>query len=314
MSLLVSQDSYPLVAVVGPTGSGKSELALRLAESFRGEILNCDSVQVYRNLDVGSAKTPAARRFGIPHHLLDIAAPDEQLTAGEYARRASEALRDIRSRGALPVMAGGTGFYLRALLAGLSPAPAANDKLRARLAAVARRRPTALHRFLRQRDAAAARAIHPNDHQKLMRAIELAGRIPPPRQALQGFRVLKIGLSPERSRLYEKLNQRAAEMFETGLLAETQGLLDSGVSPKAKALESLGYRQAVKVLTLGMPVAEAIAECQLRTRHYAKRQMTWFRAEPDVHYFNGFGSDAEVQQEAASLVRAFLAECAANLD
>jgi len=298
--------AYPLIAVVGPTGAGKSALALQLAQEFQGEIVNCDSVQVYRHMDIGSAKTPAARRGGISHHLLDVVDPSEELTAGDYARQAGEVLRQIRSRGALPVMAGGTGFYLRALLEGLSPAPARNAELRARLSDLARRRPAALHRFLRLRNPAAAARIHGNDRQKLMRAIELGNGIAAPRQALQGFRVLRIGLNPERSQLYARLNERTAWIFEDGLLAETQALLDAGISPSAKALATLGYRQAVKVLTLGLPLAEAIADCQIRTRQYAKRQLTWFRAQADVHWLDGFGDDAGVQQEADRVVREFL--------
>jgi tRNA dimethylallyltransferase len=303
----VVDDAYPLIAVVGPTGSGKSELALRLAREFHGEIVNCDSVQVYRWMDIGSAKTPATRRGGILHHLLDVIHPAEELTAGDYARQAGEVLEQIHARGALPVVAGGTGFYLRALLDGLSPAPARNEELRARLNEVWRRRPTALQRFLRRRNPAAAARIHGNDRQKLMRAIELGAGAALPRQALQGFRTLKIGLNPERCRLYEKLNERTAWMFENGLLTETKALLDAGVPPSAKALGTLGYRQAVKVLTLGLPLADAVADCQTRTRQYAKRQMTWFRAQADIHWLNGFGEDAGVQQEADRLVGAFLA-------
>lgn len=299
-------DAYSLIAVVGPTGSGKSALALRLAAWFHGEIVNCDSVQVYRGLDIGSAKTPQTARLGIPHHLVDVIDPSGELTAGDYARMAGEVLQEIGLRGALPVIAGGTGFYLRALLHGLSPAPRRDPALRDRLAKVAQRRPGALHRFLRRHDEAAAERIHPNDHQKLIRAIELAGQITQPRQELAGFRVLKIGLKPPRGALYEKLNQRSRWMFEHGLLAETEGLLYSGVPASAKALATLGYRQAIAMLNQGWSLDAAIADCQLRTRHYAKRQITWFRAEPDVHWLAGFGEEDGVQQEAAALVRRFL--------
>ncbi len=300
--------TYPLIAVVGPTGAGKSALALHLAKMFAGEIVNCDSVQVYRQMDIGSAKTPEAQRCGIVHHLLDAIDPGEELTAADYARTAVETLRQIRFRGTLPIVAGGTGFYLRALLDGLSPAPAKNERLRARLSALALRRPAALHRFLRQRNPAAAARIHGNDHQKLIRAIELGNGATAPRQRLQGFRVLKIGLNPERAQLYEKVNERTSWMFENGLLAEAKALLDAGISPSGKALGTLGYRQAVKVLTAGLPVAAARADCQVRTRRYAKRQLTWFRAQADVHWLNGFGDDAGVQQEAGWLVRTFLSQ------
>jgi tRNA dimethylallyltransferase len=298
--------AYPLLAVVGPTGAGKSALALRLAAQFRGEIVNCDSVQVYRGLDIGSAKTPVAQRLGIPHHLLDVVSADGDLTAGTYARMAVEVLNAIRSRGSLPVVVGGTGFYLRALIDGLSPAPPRDSELRVRLTAIAARRPAALHRLLRQRDAAAAGRIHPNDHQKIMRAIETAGRVTAPRQTLEGFRVLKIGLNPDRERLYSKLNQRSAWMFENGLLAETQALLEAGASPGAKALGTLGYKQAVRALTQCLSLEEAVADCRIRTRNYAKRQLTWFRKEPAVHWLYGFGDEVRLQEEAALFVHAFL--------
>ena len=299
-------DAYPLIAVVGPTGSGKSALALHLAVLFGGEIVNCDSVQVYTGLDIGSAKTPVGQRFGVPHHLLDVIGAESEMTAGDYARHAGVVLEGIRGRGALPVIAGGTGFYLRALLDGLSPAPKRNPELRARLAVVAQRRPGALHRFLKKGDAKAAARLHENDHQKLIRAIEMAGTVQEERRGVQGFRVLKIGLNPDRAALYEKLDRRCEWMFGNGLLEETRVLLESGVSASAKALGTLGYRQALGVLSEGMSVAEAIAECQLRTRHYAKRQITWFRAEKELRWVNGFGGDEAVQEEAAEMVRSFL--------
>ena len=300
------QDAYPTIAVVGPTGAGKSSLALSLATRFGGEIISCDSVQVYAGLDIGSAKTPPAERLGIAHHLLDLIEPEGEVTAGDYVREATAVLEAIRLRGALPVIVGGTGFYLRALLHGLSPAPTRNPQLRERLAAMGQRRPAALHRFLQRHDRAAAERIHPNDHQKLIRAIELAGQITQPRQGLAGFRFLKIGLNPPRAALYERLNERSRWMFENGLLEETEGLLNRGVPATAKPLATLGYRQAVSVLTQAMPLEEAIADCQMRTRHYAKRQLTWFRAEPDVCWLTGFGDHEEVIHQAVALVQAFL--------
>jgi tRNA dimethylallyltransferase len=292
--------------VLGPTGAGKSSLALSIASRFHGEIVNCDSVQVYRGLDIGSAKVPAADRRGIPHHLIDIIDPAAHLTAGAYAGVAREVLSDMQSRTALPVVAGGTGFYLKALLDGLSPAPGRDEDLRARLAALKQRRPAALYRILRRCDPAAARRIHPNDHQKLMRAIELSRTQTLPRQSLTGFRVLKIGLRPERRMLYERLDERSAAMFQHGLLEETRTLLESGISPRAKCLQTLGYKQAVEVIAGNLPLADAIRECQTKTRQYAKRQITWFRAEPDVHWLPGFGADPAIEEKALALVSDFL--------
>jgi tRNA dimethylallyltransferase len=304
----------PLLVVLGPTGAGKSELGLVLAERFGGEIVNCDSVQVYRGLDVGSAKVPTSGRRGVPHHLIDIAAPEEDVTAGQYSRHARWALGEIRDHGHIPVVVGGTGLYLRALLDGLSPAPQRHEELRRRLQKTALRRPRVLHRFLRRYDRDAASRIHENDHQKLIRAVELTlvGRQPAtviqsmPRTPLEGFRVLKIGLSPERKALYRQIDTRTARMFEDGLTEETQSLLDAGVSPHAKALQSLGYRQAQGVLAGSMTKDAAVTECQTKTRQYAKRQMTWFRREPDVQWLDGFGNDEVVKSVAIVMTEAFL--------
>jgi tRNA dimethylallyltransferase len=297
-----------LIVVAGPTGSGKSDLALALARRFQGEIVNCDSVQVYRGLDIGSAKTPAAEREAVPHHLIDVADPNADLTAGAFAQLARAALAEITARQRLPIIAGGTGFYLRSLLDGLSPAPARNPDLRARLANIAAHRPTTLHWLLQRRDPAAALRIHPNDHQKLIRALELSAAAEPlpSRLPLTGYSVLKIGLNPPRSELYQRLNLRTAAMFQNGLLAETQALLDAGVNPTAKSLQTLGYKQAAQVLTQKVPLADAVADCQTKTRQYAKRQLTWFRRESNIEWLEGFGNSAETQAAAMQLVANFL--------
>ncbi len=287
-----------LIAIVGPTGSGKSALALALARSFRGEILNFDSVQVYRGLNIGSAKTPPEERQGIPHHLLDVVSPLEDFTAGLFASRARACLDEIAGRDALPVLVGGTGFYLRSLLDGLSPAPAKNPELRQRL-----HHSNGLHRFLRRLDPAAAARIHANDRQKLIRAIELALAVssPAPRQPLEGFRVLKIGLNPDRGTLYSRLNLRSQAMFDRGLIEETQSLLQSGIPPNARAMQSLGYKQAVALIAGQITREEAIADVQTKTRQYAKRQLTWFRHETGVQWLDGFGEDPDIQQRAMAL-------------
>ena len=281
-----------------------------LAEAAGGEILNFDSVQVYRGFDIGSAKVPPSDRRGIPHHLIDLIGADEELSAGSFARIARQTIADVTSRGALPLLVGGTGFYLRAILEGLSPAPGRNDSLRARLTRVGQRRPGVLHRFLRRRDLAAAQRIHPNDAQKLIRAIELTvvtGRPATetqslPRESLQGYTVLKLGLSPDRAELYQRLDRRTAQMFNGGLLEEAQALLQSGAAETAKPLQSLGYKQALAALDGSLSLGGAIRECQTKTRQYAKRQMTWFRREHDVHWLNGFGGDEVIRQEAVRLL------------
>ena len=314
VSPLLESDLSPLLVVLGPTGSGKSQLALHLAGELTGEIVNFDSVQVYKGLDIGSAKVSAGARKGIPHHLIDVLEPGEELTAGAYSRLARETLTRIRERGRIPILAGGTGFYLRALVDGLSPAPSRDENLRVRLAELAGRRPAALHRYLRYKDAAAAARIHPNDHQKLSRAIELTllGDRPAsetqsqPREGLRGFAPFKIGLSPDRASLYSALNRRTAEMFEGGLIEETCVLLQSGLSGNSKALQSLGYKQAVQVIRDGRDRAEALNECQTKTRQYAKRQLTWFRGEAGVHWLEGFGYEPGVQEAALLAAREFL--------
>lgn len=307
-------ETAPLVALVGPTGAGKSDLSLQIAQFFEAEIVNCDSVQVYKCLDIGSAKLALEQRRGIPHHLVDIVNPHEELSAGEYARVARDVLCSIRSRQRIPLVVGGTGFYLRALLDGLSPAPARDPELRKKLTKLEERRRGALHRWLRLRDRTAAGRIHPNDAQKLIRAIELtilAGRPATavqaqPRQGLHGYSIIKIGLAPERGALRERINERCSEMFRNGLLQETAALLSGGLSPGAKALQTLGYKQAIDVLSGQSSFEVGVAECQAKTRQYAKRQMTWFRGDPDIHWLHGFGNDPRIQQSALDLLKNLL--------
>jgi tRNA dimethylallyltransferase len=303
-------NASPLVAIVGPTGSGKSDLALRICEEFGGEAVNCDSLQMYRYLDIGTAKLSEEARRGIPHHMLDILNPDEVSTAGEYATRARPLLDAIAAR-ALPVVVGGTGFYLRALLDGLFPSPPRDAQLRADLERREQRRTGALHRLLRRFDPAAARAIHANDIPKLIRALEVRLLTRRPitawfaegREALAGFRPVKIGLDPPRAALYAQLNARCRQMFEAGLIEEVQRILDMGWKEPIKPFESHSYRQALRVLRGTMTVEQAILEAQTNTRRYAKRQMTWFRKEPGVEWLKGFGGDQTVQDAAVEFVR-----------
>ncbi|MFC6646699.1 tRNA (adenosine(37)-N6)-dimethylallyltransferase MiaA [Granulicella cerasi] len=305
----------PLIVLAGPTASGKTALSLLLAETFGGEIVSCDSVAVYRMLDVGSAKPSAAERARVPHHGLDLYDPNEHPTAGDYARHARATLDDITRRGKLPIIAGGTGLYLRATLEGLAPAPLRNEPLRDKLRARAEKHGSAyIHRVLQRLDARAAAAIHANDTPKIIRSIEvtLAGRAPQTEQwlsgrdALQGFRVLKLGLNPPRPLLYERINVRAAQMFDRGLLQETDAIR-AQYGADARALTTLGYLQALAVLQGSLDLPEAIAQVQQGHRNYAKRQMTWFRRDGEMHFLNGPGDDDAVQQAALDTVRSFLA-------
>ena len=303
-----------VIVILGPTGSGKSDLALRLAAEFSGEVVNCDSLQIFRYFDIGTAKLPADHRRGIPHHLIDILDPDQLFTAGEYARLAREVLAEISARGQLPVVAGGTGFYLRALLDGLFPGPARDQALRDRLAERERRRPGSIHRLLGRFDPQAARRIHPNDLPKLMRALEVCLLTRRPvteiyqegRNELRGYEILKIGLSPLREQLYARLDQRAEQMFQTGLIEEVRGILTRGFAVSAKPFESHGYRQAVQFLNGELNQAQAVFYAQRNTRRYAKRQMTWFRQERGIEWFRGFGDELQLQQIIIDRARAFL--------
>jgi tRNA dimethylallyltransferase len=299
------------ILLLGPTGSGKTALSLELGERFGGEIVSCDSVAVYRGMDLGTAKPTAEERARLPHHLIDVAEPDQAFTAGAYSRAAREALKEIAGRGRLPIVTGGTGLYLRALTEGLFAGPERQTELRARLERSRQRHGEGwLHRVLARLDPASAARIHANDAAKLIRAIEvcLAGQKPlsevMARDPLTGFRLLRIGLNPPRAALYDRLNRRAAEMFAAGLVEETRGLLER-YGP-VKALDSLGYRQALAVLAGSLSIDEAIQAGQQGHRNYAKRQLTWFRREPEVHWIEGFGDEVETVRAAAELVRAGL--------
>jgi tRNA dimethylallyltransferase len=306
----------PLIVLVGPTASGKTSLALHLAQKFNGEIVSCDSVAVYREMEIGTAKPSREERAMIPHHLIDVVSPDEACTAGDYSRLAREALRGIVERGHLPIVAGGTGLYLRALIDGLFPAPPAQAGLRERLRDLASKRGAAyLHRILTRLDATAAAAIHSNDVPKVVRAIEVSLAAKEPltaqwekgRDALTGFRIFRLGLDPPRARLYERINQRAAEMFDRGLVEETS-LLVERYGYECRPLTSLGYAEAVAVLRGQSTRDEAIAQAQQGHRNYAKRQGTWFRREPEMHWLRGCGGDKEVVTEANALVAKWIAK------
>jgi tRNA dimethylallyltransferase len=297
----------PLIVLAGPTASGKTALALTLAERFNGEIVSCDSVAVYRGMEIGTAKPTLDERARVPHHMIDIASPDQACTAGDYSRLARESIQGITERGHLPIVAGGTGLYLRALLDGLFPAPQRNEALRTRLR---KRDSSNLHRILTRFDPAAAALIHANDTPKLIRAIEvtLAARQPitqqwqQPRDPLIGFRILRLGLNPPRAELYDRINRRATEMFDSGLVEETLMLVER-YGYECRPLTSLGYAQAVAVLRSEITRDEAVAQARQGHRNYAKRQLTWFRKDPEIHWLTSFGSEAEITTEAIALVK-----------
>lgn len=304
-----------LVIVLGPTASGKTALSLHLAERLRGEIVSCDSVAVYREFEIGTAKPSPADRHRVPHHLINIAAPAETITAGDYSRLARQALEEITARGRLPIVVGGSGLYLRALLEGLFPGPPRSEELRARLRQRASERGAAyLHKLLRRMDPAAAQTIHANDIPKVVRALEvsISARAPMTglwqqgRNPLLGYEILRIGLNPDRDALYERINQRARDMFTSGLVEETRNLAAQH-GPSAWPLNSLGYKQSMQHLRGEISLEQAIADAQQGHRNYAKRQMTWFRREPDVLWIAGFGADKAVQEEVESVVRERLA-------
>ena len=306
-----------LIAVLGPTASGKTALALALAKSLEkcggAEIVSCDSVAVYRDFEIGTAKPSREERRRVPHHMIDVTTAEHPFTAGEYARQARTILHHLSSRGKTPIIAGGTGLYLRALLEGLSPAPPRIEQLRERLRERAEEKgPQYLHRMLSRLDPAGAARIHGHDTAKMVRALEvcLSSRRPLTehwqrgREPLTGFRIVRIGLEPERSALYERINQRAKQMFEHGLVEETRALLERYGLPAAPnhPLNSLGYRQAVQLLKGELTREQAIAAAQQGHRNYAKRQMTWFRREPEVRWIKGFGDVESVQQQAAEYI------------
>jgi tRNA dimethylallyltransferase len=302
----------PLIVIVGPTASGKSALGVWLAKQLGGDVVACDSTQLYRGFDVGTAKPTMEERRGVPHHLIDLLDPREEATAGGYRERAVAVLEDLRARKRLPVFTVGTGLYLRALLEGLADVPLRSEKLRERLwASAGRHAPRHLHRVLKKMDPESAGKIAPEDEQKLVRAIEVCllakkrlsevyreGRNP-----LRGWRAVKIGLSPEREALFERIHARTDAMLAAGWMEEVRGLEASGLPVDAKPFDFIGYRELRFVLHGEMKLEEARAAIQLATRRYAKRQITWFRRDPQIHWLSGFGQDADVQQQALTCVR-----------
>ena len=311
----VVQD-YPLVAIAGPTASGKSELAVFLSGRLGGEVVNYDSVQLYRGFDIGTGKLTLQEREGIPHHLLDCLDPAEPFTAGDFRREAAKVVEGIRERGHLPILAGGTGLYLRALLAGLFEGPPRSEELRSELRSLADRRGREfVHRLLTRLDPVTASRVDPRDLQKAIRAVEVCvvarqaistlqarGREP-----LPGYRYFKIGLNPDRDKLYDRINRRVEKMFAAGLQEETRHILMRPDAWVLKGLGSLGYRQVTAALCGEITLEEAVLDTQTATRQYAKRQLTWFRREPEMNWFSGFGDDPAIQAQVLDALKVWLA-------
>jgi tRNA dimethylallyltransferase len=309
--------NLPLVVVVGPTASGKSALAVRLAKKFGAEIVTCDSTQLYRGVNIGTAKPSVEERQSIVQHLIDVLDPTEVATAGGYRDMALAVLADLRARGQLPILVVGTGLYMRALLEGLADLPLRSEEVRARLrASAAKRGAMHLHGVLRRMDREAAEKIAPSDEQKLIRAIEVCVLTRKPisevqragRNPLQGWEVLKIGLMPAREELYRRIEARTETMLRSGWVEEVCGLLAAGIAEDAKIFDFIGYREMLEVARGEMKVDAARAAIVTATRHYAKRQMTWFRRDSAIQWFAGAGDDPGVQDEVEEWMRGKLGD------
>ena len=299
----------PLAAIVGPTASGKSSLGISLARKFGGEIVACDSTQLYRGFDIGTAKPTIAERAGVPHHLLDVLNPEEPSTAGDYRERAEVVLADLRSRGKLPIVTVGTGLYLRALLEGLAELPQRSEEIRERLRASATEHgPGHLHGLLKKLDVETAGKIAAADEQKIIRAIEVCLLAQKPmsevhrtaRKPLVGWTPIKLGLQPPREGLRDRIHARTDAMLTAGWLEEVRGLVSKNYPENAKPFDFIGYRELRDVLYNRLSLDEARTVIQQSTRQYAKRQLTWFRREHGVHWLAGFGDHPKIQEAAAA--------------
>ncbi len=307
----------PLIAVVGPTASGKSDLGLALAERFNGEIINCDSVQVYRGIYIATAKVPLAEQRGMAHHLIDIAEPTENFTAVKWAEVARQTIAEIEARGKRALLVGGTGFYLRALTTQFFDAPEIDESLRPRLLKLMERKGAEhLHKLLTRFDPKTANRYAPKDWSRVTRALEVyfsSGKpmsdwqaTSPTMPTPEAARLHYLVLQPPREQLYDRINQRADLMIEQGLLEEIQNLLAAGIPPDAKAFGAHGYKRFVEYLQGQRTLASAVEQMKLDTRHYAKRQWSWWRAQSNTHWLNGFGFAESVIAEAEPIVASLL--------
>ena len=308
---------YPAVAVLGPTGSGKSRLGLALALQFQGEIVSCDALQIYRGMEIGTAKASPEERRSLPHHMLDLKEPGQDFSAGDYQRLAREALCQARARGRIPFVVGGTGFYYRALTQGFFEGPGRSPWLRSRMRRIVQRRGSrCLHRALRNVDSAAAQRISPADSSRIIRAYEIylvTGKTmtwwqQQPTDCLKGFRWLRLGLSWPRQMLYQRINQRVDEMFDGGFLAEVQTLL-SRYPRECHAFKAIGYRQIADYLGGKFSLESAIEDTKMESRRYAKRQLTWFRSRGDLVWLEASPDWEALQKQAVRLVSQFLEGC-----
>lgn len=294
----------PIVAIVGPTASGKSTLGIGIALELNGEIINCDSVQVYKEIQIATAKVPFEERKGVPHHLIDFVSPMINYTAVEWAREAAAKIEEIENRGCVPLLVGGTGFYLRALRKPFFASPQTDTVLRRRITRIRERRgPEHLHRLLQRIDPAAGARFFPRDWPRVQRAIEvkiqtgrsivdqLADR-PEPHESTRRLRIM--ALNPPRQELYERINLRTEAHFQAGLVQEVRALLAKGIPAESNALGAHGYRRVVEYLQGKRTLQSAIEQTKRDIRHYAKRQLTWFRHEEGVEWFAGFGEERSV--------------------
>ena len=305
--------SSPVIAIVGPTASGKSTLAIEVALALNCEIINCDSVQVYRDVEVATAKVPPSEQKGVPHHLIGFVPPDVNYTAVEWAAEATSKINEIESRSRVPMLVGGTGFYLRALRRPFFISPKTDVELRRRIDAMRERHgPEYLHRVLRRIDSTGAEQLHPRDWPRVQRAIEVylqtgasifAQREERPEPHESSHRLRIIALNPPRNALYERINQRTEEHFRAGLVDEVKTLLQRGVPPESNALGAHGYRRVVEYLEGRRTIESAIEQTKLDVRHYAKRQLTWFRREEGVKWVEAFGDETDTISNVLGLLR-----------
>jgi len=302
----------PVIAIVGPTASGKSTLGIAVALRLNGEIINCDSVQVYKGIQIATAKVPAEERQGIPHHLIDFVSPEINYTAGDWAREAATAIEEVENRGRVPLLVGGTGLYLRALRRPFFPSPPTDEKLRQRLNRIRERRGAEhLYRVLERLDPEMAEELYPHDWPRVQRAIEVRLQTglpmseqmnlrPEPHESARRLQIFAV--NPSRNELYERINARTEAHFAGGLVEEVRDLLAKGVPPTSNALGAHGYRRVVEYLEGRRDLASALEQTKLDVRHYAKRQLTWFRREPGVVWLEGFGGEKLLQEKMIQLV------------